>query len=202
MVRYITSRFEITTPVTVSSTSWNGPRSESEVFEHLRNHRIIALRGDNGGGYTSTNLEACLKEKGIRHETSVAKTPEQNGVSERTNRTILESARSMLHSSSYLLNWVLTTAITESTPYFGCYGRKSNVSHLLGPKFHGRSWDNNYVKKQQSCNNNARCNQRVHTKGNFNNRKYRIRNKSFFADVHFCETWRFKLSWSSIVNPM
>ena len=82
----------------------NFMKRKSEVFEHLRNLRIITLRGDNGGGYTSTNLEACLKEKGIRHETSVAKTPEQNGVSERTNRTILESARSMLHSSSYLLN--------------------------------------------------------------------------------------------------
>ena len=64
MVRYITSRFEMTTPVTVS-----------EVFEHLRNLRIITLRGDNGGGYTSSELEVWLKEKGIRHEKSVAKTP-------------------------------------------------------------------------------------------------------------------------------
>lgn len=132
----------------------NFMKRKSEVFEHLKNysarlenetgHRIITLRGDNGGEYTSNELEAWLKEKGIRHETSVAKTPEQNGVSERTNRTILESARSMLHSSSlgvelwaeavacaiYLLNRVLTTAMTESTPYFGWYGRKSNVSHL------------------------------------------------------------------------
>ena len=65
MVRYITSRFEMTTPVTVS-----------EVFEHLRNLRIITLRGDNGGGYTSSELEVWLKEKGLRHETSVAITPE------------------------------------------------------------------------------------------------------------------------------
>ncbi len=124
------------------------------MFEHLKNysarsenetgHRIITLRGDNEDEYTSNELEAWLKEKSIRHETRVAKTHQKNGASERTNRTILESARSMLHLSSlgvelrakaaawsvYLLKRILTIAKTDSTPYFGWYCRKSNVSHL------------------------------------------------------------------------
>lgn len=132
----------------------NFMKRKSEGLEHLKNysarleneigHPIITLRSDNGGEYTSNELEVWLKEKGILRETSVDKNPEQNGVSERTNRTILESARSMLHSFSlgvelwaeaiacavYLLNRVLTTATTESTPYYEWYGRKSNVSHL------------------------------------------------------------------------
>lgn len=44
----------------------------------------------------SKEFEAYLKSKGIRHELTIAHTPEQNGVAERTNRTLMESARAML----------------------------------------------------------------------------------------------------------
>ena len=44
----------------------------------------------------SRKFELYLKSKGIRHETSCAYTPEQNGVAERLNRTLVESARSMI----------------------------------------------------------------------------------------------------------
>jgi transposase InsO family protein len=58
----------------------NFMKQKSEVFEHFKNysvrlenetgHRIITLPSDNGGEYTSNELEALIKEKGIRHETS------------------------------------------------------------------------------------------------------------------------------------
>ena len=55
--------------------------------------KVKTLRTDNGGEYTSTKFETYLKNEGIRHELTVPKTPEQNGVAERLNRTLVEMSR-------------------------------------------------------------------------------------------------------------
>jgi transposase InsO family protein len=47
------------------------------------------LGTDNGGEYTSNRFEEYLEDKGIRRERMVPKTPEQNGVAERLNRTLV-----------------------------------------------------------------------------------------------------------------
>ena len=57
---------------------------------------IGTLRTDNGGEYLSTEFQNYLKEKGIRHELTVPHSPQQNGVAERMNRTLVESARPMI----------------------------------------------------------------------------------------------------------
>ena len=49
------------------------------------------LRSDNGGEYTSNEFEGYLKKEGIKYEYTISKKPEQNGVSERMNRTLVES---------------------------------------------------------------------------------------------------------------
>lgn len=72
----------------------------------------------------------ALKAKGIHHQTTIPYTPEQNGVAERTNRTVIEKARSMLHdrglgdefwaeavaTAVYLKNRSPTTALKNMTP--------------------------------------------------------------------------------------
>ena len=58
--------------------------------------KIKTLRTDGGGEYTSAKFENFLKQKGIRHEISAPYSPQQNGVAEQMNRTLVESARSML----------------------------------------------------------------------------------------------------------
>jgi len=45
----------------------------------------------------SSEFEKYLKEKGIKHQTSVVHSPQQNRVAERMNRTLLESARAMVY---------------------------------------------------------------------------------------------------------
>ncbi len=50
-----------------------------------------------GGEWSSNEFEAWLTRKGIRHETSLPHTPQQDGVSERAIRTVTEGARSCLH---------------------------------------------------------------------------------------------------------
>ena len=54
---------------------------------------------DNGGEFTSGKLENYLKKEGIKHELTIPKCPEQNGVAERFNRTLVEMVRSMLADS-------------------------------------------------------------------------------------------------------
>lgn len=92
--------------------------------------RIGALRTDNGGEYLSKDFMEYLQMKRIRHERTVPHTPEQNGIAERMNRTLMESARAMMahaglpgRNSSHSRNRTPTTAIkTEKTPYERWYG--------------------------------------------------------------------------------
>ena len=69
------------------------------LVENSSGHKVKKLRTDNGGEYTSTEFESYLKDEGIEHQYSIPKTPEQNGVSERRNRTLVETVRSMLADS-------------------------------------------------------------------------------------------------------
>ena len=66
------------------------------MVEKSTGRKLKAIRTDNGGEFTSKEFEAHLTREGVRHELTVPKTPEQNGVAERMNRTLVETARSML----------------------------------------------------------------------------------------------------------
>ncbi len=63
--------------------------------ENSSGHKVKIFRTDNGGEYMSTEFESYLK----LHKYTIPKTPEQNGVSEKMNRTIVEAVRSMLADS-------------------------------------------------------------------------------------------------------
>ena len=89
------------------------------------------LQTDNGGEYTSTKFENNLKKGGLRHELTVSKTPEQNGVADQMNRTLVETVRCMLAdaklpqkfwaealtSAVYLQNRSPTKARDDMTPF-------------------------------------------------------------------------------------
>ena len=66
------------------------------LVERSTNQKLNALCTDNGGECMSTEFQAYLKKEGVRHELTVPKTPEQNGVAERMNRTLVEGVRAML----------------------------------------------------------------------------------------------------------
>ncbi|GJR90674.1 retrovirus-related pol polyprotein from transposon TNT 1-94 [Tanacetum coccineum] len=57
---------------------------------------VISVRTDRGTKFLNKTLHAFFKEEGIEHQTSTPRTPEQNGVVERQNRTLVEAARTML----------------------------------------------------------------------------------------------------------
>nr|GEY60076.1 retrovirus-related Pol polyprotein from transposon TNT 1-94 [Tanacetum cinerariifolium] len=60
---------------------------------------VITIRTDRGTEYLNKTLNAFFNEKRIEHQTSTARTPEQNGIVERRNRTLVEAARTMLSAS-------------------------------------------------------------------------------------------------------
>ena len=58
--------------------------------------KLKKIRSDNGKEFDNTNIEAYYDEVGIKHEVSATYTPQQNGVVERKNRTLITLARTML----------------------------------------------------------------------------------------------------------
>lgn len=122
-----------------------------EKFQEFVNHvtnltgkPIKVLRTDNGGEYCSKEFESYLKQKGISHQLTAPYSPAQNGVSERMNRTLVESATCMMHHASlprefwaesvstaaYLRNRSPNSSLKGITPYEVLFNQKPNVSHL------------------------------------------------------------------------
>ena len=70
-----------------------------EMVENEMDSRIKCLRSDNGGEFNSKEFMEYCSNHGIKRQFSVARTPQQNGVVERKNRTIQEMARTMIMDS-------------------------------------------------------------------------------------------------------
>lgn len=104
---------------------------------------VKKIRSDNGGEYCSKEFQDWLAKNGIRRETTAPYTPQQNGVAERGNRTIMEATRSQMHakkipmelwneavsSSVYVLNRSLSSTI-HVIPYETWYGEKPNIAYF------------------------------------------------------------------------
>ena len=129
-------------------------KKKSEALQKFKDFKVAvekelgmnvkALRADRGSEYLSDEFKHYLKECGIRSESTAAYSPQQNGVSERLNRTLVEAARSMLSYSglsyaywaeavataTYLRNRMVSAAIKSGqTPYQSWYGKKPNLEH-------------------------------------------------------------------------
>nr|GFB37735.1 retrovirus-related Pol polyprotein from transposon TNT 1-94 [Tanacetum cinerariifolium] len=103
--------------------------------------QVRIVRTDKGMEFLSQTLHAYFATEGILHQTSVAQTPEQNGVIERRNRTLVEAARTMLSAAKVPLffwaeeiatacftqNRSLVIPILEKTPYHIINDRKPSV---------------------------------------------------------------------------
>ena len=101
-------------------------RHKSEVFQRFKEYEALVtnnvggtigvLRSDNGGEYVSGEFEKYLKSKGIRHELTVPHCPQQNGVAERMNRTLMECARSMMsHAGVPKSYWAEAISLRQHT---------------------------------------------------------------------------------------
>ena len=120
------------------------------LMENATGHKVMKLRTikrlrtDNGGEYTSNEFNQYCKDKGIQRELTIPYSPQQNGVAERMNRTILDLARSMLHQTNlgfefwaeaiatavYIRNRSPTSKLKNQTPFECWFEKKPTVSHL------------------------------------------------------------------------
>ena len=67
------------------------------LIENLSEKKIKILRSDNGGEFTSYEFNYFCKEAGIKRELTFPYNPQQNGVAERKNRSIMEAVKYMIH---------------------------------------------------------------------------------------------------------
>nr|GEY21971.1 retrovirus-related Pol polyprotein from transposon TNT 1-94 [Tanacetum cinerariifolium] len=105
---------------------------------------VITVRTDRGTEFINKTINEFFKEEGIEHQTSTTRTPEQNGVVERWNRTLVEAARTMLLASKlplfFLAKAIATACYTQNrsiiiptqdkTPYHIINDRKPSIKHL------------------------------------------------------------------------
>lgn len=106
--------------------------------------KVKVLRTDNGLEFVNKETTSVLQKYGISHQTTVAYTPEQNGKIERENRTIVEAARTMLHTKNlnkslwaesvntavYTINRTGTSSIKDKTPFEIYFRKEPEIKHL------------------------------------------------------------------------
>ncbi|GKB10383.1 putative ribonuclease H-like domain-containing protein [Tanacetum coccineum] len=113
-------------------------------IENQKNHKVKIIRCDNGTEFKNNDMNQFYGIKGIKREFSVVRTPQQNGVAERKNRTLIEAARTMLADSLLptrfgaeavstaccVQNRVLVTKPHNKTPYELLHGRPPSISFM------------------------------------------------------------------------
>ncbi|KAJ9547221.1 hypothetical protein OSB04_019764 [Centaurea solstitialis] len=113
-------------------------------MERLNNLTVQSIRSDHGTEFKNSTLETFFDQKGISQNFSSVRTPQQNGVAERRNRTLIEAARSTLseanlatqfwaeavNTACYTQNRSLIVKRFRRTPYELFRNRKPSIEHL------------------------------------------------------------------------
>ncbi|GKE43877.1 putative ribonuclease H-like domain-containing protein, partial [Tanacetum coccineum] len=144
-------------------------------IENQLDHKVKVIRCDNKTEFKNSIMNQFCEMKRIKREFSIARTPQQNGVAERRNRTLIEVARTMLvdsklpttfwaeavNTACYVLNRVLVIKPHNKTPCelihgrtllidfmkpFGCPVTILNTRDQLG-KFDGKADEGFFVGK-------------------------------------------------------
>nr|GEZ63511.1 putative ribonuclease H-like domain-containing protein [Tanacetum cinerariifolium] len=68
-------------------------------LENQLSLKVKAIRSDNGTEFKNSDLNQFCGLKGIKKEFSIPRTPQQNGIAERKNQTLIKAARTMLADS-------------------------------------------------------------------------------------------------------
>nr|GEY35831.1 ribonuclease H-like domain-containing protein [Tanacetum cinerariifolium] len=105
-----------------SVTCQKGKQHKASCIKNQMDHKVKTIRRDNGTEFKNRVMNELCEIKGIRREFNVARTPQQNGVARRKNKTLIKAARTMLADSE-----LPTTFCAEAYSFF------LNVRH--GEKF-------------------------------------------------------------------
>jgi hypothetical protein len=170
--------------------------------QRQHNSTILMIRSDNGSEFKNYTLNEFLGEEGIRQQYSTPYTPQQNGVAERKNRTLMDAARMMMAEFKSPYNFWAETISTachatnrlylrkglNKTPYEIITGNKPNIKYfwVFGCKC--------YILKKGTCLSKfeSKSNEGVFVGHSTSSHAYRIYNKttSFVietSNMHFDE---------------
>lgn len=115
-----------------------------EMNTLLHGAKVKRLHSDGGGEFIGAEFKQYCKAQGILLTGSSAHTPEQNGVAERSNRTVMDMTRCMrvdaglgkefwaiaVDTAVYLINRLPSSAIGGATPYQRLFGKQARVDHI------------------------------------------------------------------------
>eukprot|EP00253_Pinus_taeda_P009597 PITA_09597 len=118
------------------------------LVENQTEKKIKVLRTDNDGEFCSKEFEEFYKKCGITWQKTTPYTPQQNGVSERMNKMLMERARTMLSGAGlgqeflvevvetayYLVNRSPSSTLEDKTPQEVWTGKKPSLSHMSNKK--------------------------------------------------------------------
>nr|GEV23580.1 putative ribonuclease H-like domain-containing protein [Tanacetum cinerariifolium] len=112
-------------------------------IENQISHKVKIIKSDNGTEFKNHDFNQFCGMKRIKREFSVARTPQQNGIAKRKNRTLIEATRTMLANSllpipfwaeavntDYVQNKVLVTKPYNRTPYELLLGRTPSIGFM------------------------------------------------------------------------
>jgi hypothetical protein len=123
---------------------------------------LKAVRSDRGGEFSSGDFKDFCDKHGIKREYTIPKTPQQNGVVEKQNRSVQQMARSMMnekniaqtycveeiHTTIHILNKSHLSPQSDKTPYELWFGRPASIKHfkVFGSKCYIKNNDENFGK--------------------------------------------------------
>jgi len=124
------SRYTWTLFLESKSDAFSAFKKLARRLQNTKNSNIGSIRSDHGGAFQNEKFSKFCEKLGILHNFSAPRTPQQNGVVERKNRSLEELARTMLSESSlpkyfwvdavstscYVMNRVLIRPILKKTP--------------------------------------------------------------------------------------
>ncbi|GJV33776.1 putative ribonuclease H-like domain-containing protein [Tanacetum coccineum] len=134
----------------VSVESVNRKKYYLVVTDDCTKHKVIDIRCDHGTEFKNHLMNEFCAKKGIKREYSIARTPQQNGVAERKNRTLIEAARTMLADSLLPIQFWAEAVNTA------CYVLNrvlSEEGYLLGYSTNSKGFRvfNRVTRKVQDC---------------------------------------------------
>ena len=138
------SRYMWTILLKEKSEAFNKFKSFKALVEQETKGVLKTFRTDRGGEFMSREFQEYCTKNGIRRHLTAPYTPQQNGVVERRNRTLLEMTRSILkhmnvpndlwgddvRHATYLINRIMKRSLQGMTPYEALREKKPNLSHL------------------------------------------------------------------------
>ena len=138
------SRYMWTSLMSEKSQAFETFKKFKNLVEQETGKKIQTFRTDRGGEFISGEFNGYCELSGIKRHLTAPYSPQQNGVVERRNRTLMEMTRSILkhmnmpnyfwgeatRHSTYLLNRIATRALKDKTPYELYHDKRPNIDHL------------------------------------------------------------------------